>query len=274
MRLAEVPVFILCGGLGTRLREETEYRPKPMVEIGPWPILVHIMRWYSAFGFRRFVLCMGYKNAVIRDYFLNFYSRSNDATIHLGLNRVDYHRVAEAAVDWEVTLADTGERTMTGARVARAAAAYLGPAEHFAVTYGDGLTDADLEREWAFHLDQQRTGTVLGVQPPSRFGEFELAGPLATGFREKPDGGAGWINGGYFFFHRRFLSYLQSEESCVLERAPLARLAEEGQLAVFRHSGFWGCMDTQRDRDALQERWSHGSAPWAARTARSFRMGA
>ena len=270
---SEVPIFILCGGLGTRFKEETEFRPKPMIEIGPYPILVHIMRWYAAFGFRRFVLCMGYKSAFIRDYFLNFYARNHDATVDLRTSRVTFHET-EPHLDWQVTLAYTGEATMTGGRIARAAERYLGGAEHFGVTYGDGLTSLDLGREWEFHLSRGKIGTVLGVNPPSRFGEFRMEGDLAAAFIEKPEISEAWINGGYFFFHRRALGYLSVEESCVLERAPLARLAVDGELSVYRHQGFWGCMDTQRDRDALTEMWNSSQAPWDPHPARAFRKGA
>lgn len=259
---ADIPVFVLCGGLGTRLREETEFRPKPMVEVGSHPLLWHIMRTYDAYGFRRFVLCMGYKHEVIRQYFLNFYAMNSDATVRLASNEVTVHSV-DHSFDWEVTLAYTGESAMTGARVARALDRYLGDAELFAVTYGDGLTDADLAAELEFHLRHGRIGTVLGVHPPSRFGEFRLDGEQALEFVEKPDLHDAWINGGYFFFRREFRDYLSADDGCVLERDPLARLARDGQLAVYRHEGFWGCMDTQRDRDELNRLWASGEAPWA-----------
>ena len=259
--LSSVPVFVLCGGLGTRLREETELRPKPMVPIGSRPILWHIMRSYARHGFRKFVLCLGYKAEVVKSYFLNYASMNSDFTVELKTNNVTVHSI-DHDQDWQVTLADTGELTMTGARVARAAARYLGDAPHFAVTYGDGLTDAALSDEYAFHLTQKRVGTVLGVNPPSRFGELRVDGEKVEEFSEKPDFADSWINGGYFFFHREFLSYLEAEESCVLERAPLVRLARDGQLSIYRHRGFWACMDTQRDREQLDKLWAAGEAPW------------
>lgn len=260
--LSRVPVFVLCGGLGTRLREETELRPKPMVPVGNRPILWHIMRSYAHHGFRRFVLCLGYKAEVVKAYFLNYPSLNSDFTVELKTNKVKVHSI-DHDQDWEVTLADTGELTMTGARVARAAAKYLGDAEHFAVTYGDGLTDANLAEEYRFHAGHDRHGTVLGVNPPSRFGELRVDGTKVESFSEKPDFAESWINGGYFFFRRAFLPYLSAAESCVLEKEPLVRLAADGQLNVYRHRGFWACMDTQRDREHLDKLWSAGQAPWA-----------
>ena len=259
---SDVPVFVLCGGLGTRLREETEIRPKPMVPVGNRPILWHIMRTYSHHGFHRFILCLGYKADVIKSYFLNYASMNSDFTVELKTNDVRVHSI-DHEEDWEVTLADTGELTMTGARVSRAAAKYLGEARHFAVTYGDGVTDANLAEEFRFHVDQQRLGTVLGVNPPSRFGELKVEGAKVEEFSEKPEFVDNWINGGYFFFQRDFLSYLTHDESCVLEREPLIRLAHDGQLGMFKHRGFWACMDTQRDLEFLNKLWASGQAPWA-----------
>jgi glucose-1-phosphate cytidylyltransferase len=234
-----------------------------MVPIGSRPVLWHIMRSYARHGFRRFVLCLGYKAEVIKSYFLNYASMGSDFTVELKTNRLTVHSI-DHDQDWQVTLADTGELAMTGARVARAAAKYLGAAPHFAVTYGDGLTDANLAEELEFHLSQKRIGTVLGVNPPSRFGELKVEGARVQEFSEKPDFAESWINGGYFFFSREFLPYLSTEESCVLEREPLVRLARDGQLGIHRHRGFWACMDTQRDREQLEKLWASGAAPWAA----------
>ena len=261
--IPDIPVFVLCGGLGTRIREETELRPKPMVPIGTRPILWHIMRLYSRHGFKKFILCLGYKAEVIKGFFLNYSSLNSDFTVDLKSNNLTVHSV-DHDQDWTVTLADTGELTMTGARVARAAAKYLGDATNFAVTYGDGLTDANLAEELEFHLAQRRYGTVLGVNPPSRFGELRVDGPQVQEFSEKPNFADNWINGGFFFFHRNFLPYLSAEESCVLERDPLVRLARDGQLAVFKHRGFWACLDTQRDREYLEKLWASGKPPWVA----------
>jgi glucose-1-phosphate cytidylyltransferase len=260
--LANVPVFLLCGGLGTRIREETELRPKPMVPIGNRPILWHIMRSYSHHGFRRFILCCGYKAEVIKAYFLNYASMNSDFTVELKTNNLTVHSI-DHEQDWSVTLADTGEKTMTGARVARAAKRYLADAEHFAVSYGDGVTDANLRDEFNFHIRQARIGTVLGVNPPSRFGELKLDGSQVVEFAEKPEFPDNWINGGYFVFRRDFLPYLDSDESCVLEKAPLVKLARDGQLSMYKHRGFWAPMDTQRDRENLEKLWASGNAPWA-----------
>lgn len=262
--LSQIPVFILCGGLGTRIKEETEFRPKPMVPIGNRPILWHIMQMYHRHGFRKFILCTGFKSDVIKSYFLNYASLNSDFTVdlktnHLVINSIDHEE------DWEVTVAYTGELTMTGGRIARAAEKYLGSAEHAAVTYGDGLTNANLKAEFAFHLRHGKLGTVLGVNPPSRFGELRLQGDHVVEFAEKPAFNDTWINGGFFFFQRDFFSqYLSKEEGCVLEKAPLVRLAEDEQLNLYKHRGFWACMDTQRDRDHLNDLWTTGQAPWVS----------
>jgi glucose-1-phosphate cytidylyltransferase len=259
---ADVPVFVLCGGLGTRLREMTDVLPKPMVPVGNKPMLWHILRTYAHHGFRRFVLCLGYKSEVIKGYFLHYSSMNSDFTVDLLSNSLTVHSI-DHDQDWEVTLAYTGELTMTGGRVARAAAKYLGDAQQFAVTYGDGLTDADLAAELAFHNEQGRLGTVLGVNPPSRFGELVVEGGQVVNFSEKPEFVDNWINGGYFFFNRDFLPYISTDESCVLERDPLVRLAADGQLSLFQHRGYWACMDTQRDHEQLNKLWASGQAPWA-----------
>jgi glucose-1-phosphate cytidylyltransferase len=258
---SNVPVFVLCGGLGTRIREETEFRPKPMVPVGNRPIMWHIMRSYAAHGFKKFILCLGYKADVVKSFFLNYASMNSDFTVGLKSNDVQVHSI-DHEQDWNVTLADTGELTMTGGRVARAAAKYLGNAEHFAVTYGDGLTDANLTDEFAYHLKEGRIGTVLATNPPSRFGELRVEGSKCVDFNEKPEFVEHWINGGFFFFNRKFLPYLSKDETCVLERDPLAHLTRDGQLSVYKHSGFWACMDTQRDRETLDKMWTTGKAPW------------
>lgn len=261
---SQVPVFILCGGLGTRLREETEVRPKPMVPVGNHPILWHIMRSYSHYGFKNFILCLGYKAEVIKSYFLNYPTMNSDFTIELKTNDVTVHKI-DHEQDWTVTLADTGELTMTGARVARAADKYLGHAQNFAVTYGDGLADANLAEELKFHLTHGRIGTVLGVNPPSRFGELKLDNDEVIEFAEKPEFLDSWINGGYFFFKRDILRYLSTDESCMLEKDPMFRLARDRQLSMWKHRGFWHPMDTQRDREQLNKLWESGKAPWSVK---------
>lgn len=258
----EIPVFILCGGLGTRIKEETEFRPKPMVPIGPYPILWHVMQLYRRHGFRRFVLCTGFKSEVIKSYFLNYAYMNSDFTVDLKSNHLTVHSI-DHDEDWEVTVAYTGENTMTGGRIAKAVEKYLGEATHAAVTYGDGLTDANLLDEFEFHQSHGRLGTVLGVNPPSRFGEIKLEGDEVLEFAEKPEFSEKWINGGFFFFKREFFKqYLRKEEECILERTPLVQLARDKQLNIYKHSGFWACMDTQRDRDQLNELWQTGQAPW------------
>ncbi len=259
--LSAVPVFILCGGLGTRIKEETEFRPKPMVPIGEHPILWHVMQIYALHGFRRFVLCLGFKADVVKDYFRNFHLRNTDCTIKLRTNDIIVHE-SRLNLDWEVTLAYTGEKNMTGSRIAQATRKYLGPAQHFAVTYGDGLTDANLTHQFKQHLARGKIGTVLGVNPPSRFGEIKVKGSKVAAFAEKPEIEDHWINGGFFFFRRAFLKYLSEAEACVLERAPLVRLARAGQLDVYRHRGFWTSMDTQRDREDLTKMVASGNPPW------------
>jgi glucose-1-phosphate cytidylyltransferase len=263
-KIEETPVFILCGGLGTRLKEETEFKPKPMVPIGNYPILWHIMHLYRRHGFRKFVLCTGFKSEVIKAYFLNYSSMNSDFTVDLKSNNLTVHSI-DHEEDWEVTVAYTGEDTMTGGRIAIAAEKYLGNVQHAAVTYGDGVTNANLKEEFDFHLSHGKIGTVLGVNPPSRFGEIQLAGDEVMQFAEKPEFKEKWINGGFFFFKKEFFKkYLEANQECVLEKTPLVKLASDGQLNLYKHRGFWACMDTQRDRTQLDELWESGKAPWMA----------
>jgi len=233
-----------------------------MVPVGNHPILWHIMRSYAHHGFRKFILCLGYKAEVIKSYFINYPTMNSDFTIELKTNDIAVHKI-DHEQDWTVTLADTGALTMTGARVARAAGKYLGDASHFAVTYGDGVTDANLAQEFEFHLNEDRIGTVLGVNPPSRFGELILDRDQVIEFAEKPEFTDNWINGGYFFFKRDMLKYLSAEESCVLEKEPLTKLSHDRQLSIRKHRGFWYAMDTQRDREHLNKLWESGQAPWS-----------
>ena len=250
-------VVLLAGGLGTRLREETEYRPKPMVEVGGKPILWHIMKNFAYFGLKEFVVCTGYKGEMIKDYFLNYEARMNDFTIHLGpQSRVEYF-ADHGEVDWRVTLADTGANTMTGGRVKRVARHIDGP---FIVTYGDGLADVDVGKLVAFHRAHGRLATVTTVRPLSRFGVMDLGSEgVVKRFREKPQTD-GYVNAGFFVFEPRVLEYLTDE--CVLEVEPLERLADEGQLVAYRHDGFWQPMDTYRESVMLNELWDSGEAPW------------
>lgn len=257
----EVPVFVLCGGFGTRLYGSGAPMPKPMVEIGDRPLLAHLLECYSRFGFRRFVLCTGYRAEAIHTYFALLPNLVCDFTLDLRDHSFSYHQNGPRP-DWQITLAQTGIGSMTGCRIAIAASRYLGDAEHFAVTYGDGLTDADLGDELRFHLQHGALGTVLAVNPPDRFGRLTLMDDRVASFREKPVDGEGWINGGFFFFRRGFLDYLSTDPDCVLEGEPLARLSREGELRVYRHHGFWSCLDTPRDRERIQALWESGAPPW------------
>ncbi len=252
-------VVILCGGMGTRLREETEVRPKPMVEIGGRPILWHIMKTYAHYGYRDFILCLGYKGEVIKQYFYNYEVLTNDFTVDLRSGEVAVHK-SDDQHGWRVTLADTGLTAKTGARVKRVQR-YL-DGDLFMVTYGDGVTDLDLRRLVAFHQAHGKIGTVTGVSPPSRYGELQISGERVMAFREKPQEASSLINGGYLVFRREFLDYLDEGDECVLEREPLERLVKAGELMVYSHAGFWQCMDTYRDMEYLKELWSRGDAPW------------
>lgn len=257
----EVPIFVLCGGQGSRLGEIATMRPKPMLDIGEKPMLLHIMSCYGRFGFRRFVLCTGHRSEVISSYFANYAALNSDYTVDLARNAISYHQ-RERLPDWEVTVAFTGTGVMTGGRLARAAARYLGGAAHFGVTYGDGLTDADLGEELRFHLAHDRIGTVLGIDPPSPFGQLTLHEDGTASFAEKPRQTGQTASGGFFFFRRRFLDYLSPVDGCALEAEPLVRLSRERQLCVFRHQGYWSCVDTLRDREEVLTLWESGAAPW------------
>lgn len=252
-------VVILCGGLGTRLREETEFRPKPMVEIGGRPILWHIMKSYAEFGHKDFVLCLGYKGALIRDFFLNYERRNGDLTVTLGSPDIEVH-TSHGEIGWRVTLSETGEKALTGGRL-RKVAPYL-DTDTFMVTYGDGVADVDITALLAFHKKNGRMGTVTAVRPSSRFGELQVEGGLAKDFQEKPQTQEGWINGGFFVFERAALDLISGDEES-LEQGLLGKLAERKQLAVYQHNGFWQCMDTFREMELLNELWKENRAPWA-----------
>ncbi len=259
MKPQALDAVILCGGQGTRLREETEFKPKPMVEIGGRPILWHIMRRYHRFGVRRFILCLGYKGEVIRDYFLNYRLRQSDVTVSLRTHEVRVHG-EDTAEDWEVVLADTGDETMTGARIKRALAHVRG--ETFFATYGDGVADIDLDSLLATHERGGRLATVTAVHPSSRYGEIDVAHDAVRTFLEKPQVADGWINGGFFVFARRAFDGSSDDPGLVLESDILPSLAARGQLSAFQHAGFWQCMDTYREMLALNQIWARGNAPW------------
>jgi glucose-1-phosphate cytidylyltransferase len=255
-----VRVLILCGGLGTRLREETEFKPKPLVEIGGRPILWHIMKSYAQHGYRDFVLLLGYKGELIKRYFLDYHLLTRDVTVKLGSRESVQFHAGERELDWTVTMVDTGARSMTGARVARAARWVEG--DRFMLTYGDGVSDVDLKKLEEFHLAHGKLATVTGVRPPARFGDLIVEGDQVNRFAEKPASGGGHINGGFFVFERAALDYLSQDETCALEGPPLERLATDGQLKMFAHDGYWHPMDTLRDVGHLNELWAKGSAPW------------
>jgi glucose-1-phosphate cytidylyltransferase len=252
-------VVILCGGQGTRLREETEFRPKPLVQVGGRPILWHIMKTYAHYGLQEFVLCLGYRGDMIKDYFLNYEAMVNDFTINLGsLHGISYHD-AHPEQNFRVTLAETGLETMTGGRIKRAARFLEG--DTFMVTYGDGVSDVNIRSLLNFHREHGRLATVTAMRPTSRFGILDIAEDgRVESFAEKPQAD-GWASAGYFVFERRVLDYLEGDD-CILERAPLERLADEGQLMVYRHDGFFFAMDTYREYKMLNELWESGNCPW------------
>lgn len=250
-------VVILAGGLGTRLAEETTVKPKPMIEIGGQPILWHIMKHYGHFGFREFVIALGYRGDGIKRYFLDYQRLSGDMSIDL--NRGEIKTRDEHKEDWVVHLIDTGAATQTGGRILRLRT-FLQDGT-FMVTYGDGVCNLDLVRLLDFHRRNGRIATVTAVRPPARFGGLVFEGDIVTAFTEKPQIGEGWINGGFFVFEPQLFDYLEGDDT-VLESGALERLAAEGQLAAFRHEGFWQCMDTLRDKNLLEGLWQERRAPW------------
>jgi glucose-1-phosphate cytidylyltransferase len=252
-------VVLLCGGQGTRMREETEFRPKPMVEIGGRPLLWHIMKGYAHHGFDQFILCLGYRGQMIKRYFLDYHLLNADVTFDLASGGVTYGDRGHGD-GWTVTCADTGESSMTGARVKRVEH-HLGDADVVLVTYGDGLCNIDLRALVDFHRAHGRLATVTGVHAPARFGQLVADGRWVRQFAEKPTE-TGWINGGFFVFERGVFERLSADPACVLEHEPLERLAADGELAVFHHEGYWQCADTLRDVELLRGLWDSGRAPW------------
>ena len=250
---------ILAGGYGTRISEETGVKPKPMVEIGDRPILWHIMKIYSAYGINEFIICLGYKGYVIKEYFANYSLQMSDVTFDLRNNKMQVHQ--NGTEPWKITLVDTGEKTMTGGRLKRIKK-YLGD-ETFCLTYGDGVTNVNIRELIEFHKNQKTLATLTAVQSPGRFGAFKLEKQQNKihAFKEKPIGDSAWINGGFFVLESDVLDYI-TDDSTVWEREPLENLAEEGLLAAFRHNGFWHPMDTLRDKNVLEELWQSGNAPW------------
>lgn len=256
---ADLPVVILCGGFGTRLREETEFKPKPMVEVGGKPILWHIMKTYRHFGCRDFVLCLGYRGDVIRDYFLNYHRRNSDFTVDMACGDVTTLSNGNAE-DWRVSLIETGGDALTGLRVRRALKYIKG--DSFFATYGDGVADVDMASLLHQHRQSQRLATVTAVHPSSRFGELAVEGNRVKTFSEKPQVTEGWINGGFFVFEREVFAGTSEKENVALETGVLEALAHTDNLGVYRHPGFWQCMDTYREMQILNDMWASGRAPW------------
>jgi len=253
-------VVILAGGLGTRLREETEYRPKPMVQVGNKPILWHIMKNYAFYGFKEFIICLGYKGNMIKDYFLNYEIMNRDFTLRLG-NRdsLTIHNNHEE-LDWTITLANTGEKAQTGARIKKIEK-YIQD-DLFMVTYGDGVSSINIDNLVKFHKSHGKIGTMSGVHPSSRFGEFTIKDNQVIDFHEKPQTKEGLINGGFFVFHKTFFKYLSNDDTCTLEKEPLEELVSDGQLMVYPHDGFWQCVDTYRELELLNKLWDSPRPPW------------
>lgn len=248
---------ILAGGLGTRLSEETEVRPKPMVEVGGKPILWHIMKIYQSYGIDEFIICLGYKGYAIKEYFSNYFMHMSDVTLDFASGeRIIHDNYSEP---WKVTLVDTGDHSMTGGRLRRVRK-YIGD-EDFCFTYGDGVADIDIKSLLEFHKSHGKLATMTATQPPGRFGSIDIEGGAVKHFQEKPQGDGGWINGGFFVLNPKVIDYVDGD-GCVWENEPLRQLVAENQLAAFQHRGFWQCMDTLRDKHSLEKLWQSGKAPW------------
>lgn len=248
---------ILAGGLGTRISEETVSRPKPMVDIGGKPILWHIMKMYSTYGIHDFVICLGYKGYMIKEYFANYFLHTSDVTFDIVQNKMEIHQ--NYAEPWKITLVETGENTMTGGRLKRVAPYIQG--DDFCFTYGDGVSNVNINELIHFHKQQKTLATLTAIQPPGRFGALHLDQKSVKGFQEKPQGDGAWINGGFFVLSPQVLDYITDDDT-IWEKQPLERLAEEGQLSAYHHHGFWQAMDTLRDRNHLEHLWSTERAPW------------
>jgi glucose-1-phosphate cytidylyltransferase len=257
---ADIPVVILAGGLGTRLREETERLPKPLVEVGEKPILWHIMKLYSHHGFRRFVICLGYKSWLIKQFFLHYREQVCDFTLELGGDHAPQFENANGDENWEITFAETGLMTGTGGRLWKVRD-YI-DADTFMFTYGDGLGSIDIRALLAHHYDEGRIGTVTGVHPASRYGEMRVREGRALEFAEKPSLVDGWVSGGFFVFQREFFDYMTADPELFFEHAPMQHLTRDGQLTVYQHPGFWMGMDTYRELKELNDLWASGAAPW------------
>lgn len=251
-------VVILAGGMGTRISEETSLRPKPMISIGTMPIIWHIMKMYSTYGFNEFIICCGFKGYVIKEYFSNYFLHMSDVTINMATNHMQVHH--KKAEDWKITLVDTGQESMTGGRLKRVAE-YIKDDKAFFLTYGDGVSDVDISASLNFHEQHGKWATVTAVQPPGRFGVLSMDKNQVTGFAEKPKGRDGFINGGFFVLSPRCLDLIDND-SVIWEDEPLIKLVQQGQLMAFEHHGFWQSMDTLRDKNLLESLWATGNAPW------------
>ena len=249
--------IILAGGLGTRISEESALRPKPMIEIGGKPILWHIMKIYSAHGINEFIVCLGYKGYLIKEYFANYFLHTSDVTFDMKHNRMEVHQ--NSAEPWKVTLVDTGENTMTGGRLKRVRS-FIGN-DDFCFTYGDGISDVDISASIKFHHSQGTLATLTAVQPPGRFGALAMEHNKVLSFLEKPQGDGGWVNGGFFVLSPKAIDEIDGDQT-IWEREPMERLANNGQLSAYLHTGFWQPMDTLRDKNHLEELWQSGKAPW------------
>jgi glucose-1-phosphate cytidylyltransferase len=247
---------LLAGGLGTRISEETNLRPKPMIEIGGKPVLWHIMKMYSNYGINDFIICCGYKGYLIKEYFANYFLHMSDVTIDMSKNSVEVHQ--QYSEPWKITLVDTGESTQTGGRLKRVKD-YLD--DDFCMTYGDGLSSIDISSSIAFHRQHGKLATMTAVQPPGRFGSLNLNGTQITSFLEKPQGDGSWVNGGFFVLNPKVIELI-SDDGTVWEKYPLEKLAQTNELQAFFHKGFWQPMDTLRDKNQLEDLWASGSAPW------------
>ncbi len=248
---------ILAGGFGTRISEESVLKPKPMIEIGGKPILWHIMKIYSHYGINEFVICCGYKQYVIKEYFANYFLHNSDVTFDISKNSMHVHN--NQAEPWKVTVVDTGEQTLTGGRLKRVRE-FVGN-EDFCFTYGDGVSDLNIKELISFHKENGRLATVTAIQPPGRFGAMEMSGNEISKFQEKPKGDGSWVNGGFFILSPKVFDLIPGDET-IWEREPLEKLASTKQLVAYKHQGFWQAMDTLRDKNHLEELWSSGKAPW------------
>lgn len=250
-------VVLLAGGFGTRISEESQFKPKPMIEIGEKPILWHIMKYYSSFGYNDFVVCLGYKSYVVKEFFSNYFLYSSDITFDLSNNQMTVHN--SFSENWRVTLVETGLNTMTGGRIKKIQK-YVGN-EPFMLTYGDGLSDVNIKELVEFHKNHGKMATLTAVQPEGRFGGLDINNNKIEAFREKSKNDTGWINGGFMVLNSEIINYIEGD-STVFEREPLEKIAAEGELMAYKHKGFWQCMDTQRDKNLLEELWLNNKAPW------------